>query len=106
MDSLSDLLQNEEYSTMTLTMEDDTVLKCLVATIFEINGQNYICLQPLEENGEEVTEPGLLLYRFALDENQNPLVNDIEDEEELALAQQAAMSILEGDMDQEETEEE
>ena len=43
---------NEESITVTLTLDNDETLECLVLTIYETNGQKYIALLPLDEEGD------------------------------------------------------
>ena len=102
MDPNLENMQSDDYSTINLTLEDGTELHCLVVTIFEVEEQNYICLQPLQENGEEVEEPGLLMYRFALAEDGSPLLDEIEDDKEFQLVSKIAMEVLDADEDSDE----
>ena len=52
----------EEVMTVTLTLDDDSVVECEVITIYEADGKDYIALLPLNENGE--SESGdVYLYR-------------------------------------------
>ena len=41
----------EEYNAVILNLEDQD-LECGVITIFEMDGQDYIALFPMDENGE------------------------------------------------------
>lgn len=67
-----------EDLTITLELEDDTVLECSVLARFPVDGQQYIALQPEdEEHGEDI-----YLYRFAEDEDGQPVLGMIETEEE------------------------
>ena len=73
-----------QHSTITLTMEDDTEVECAILTIFPVGGNQYIALLPLNENGEN--EDGeVFLYRYK-DENGNPSLENIEDDDEYDLA--------------------
>lgn len=61
---------------------DDQTLECKILTIFETQGQDYIALLPLGENGEENEEGDVYIYRYFEDEEGNPSLENIEDEEE------------------------
>ena len=65
-------LDNDEEMTVTLTLEDDSELECTVLTIFEAAGREYIALLPT--TGEDDDEPG---------------IEDIEDDEEFQIASDA-----------------
>ena len=53
---------NEEI-TVTLTLDNDETLDCLVLTIFNVGEKQYIALLPLGEDGE--SENGdVFLYRY------------------------------------------
>ena len=71
-------------ATVTLTLDNDEVLECAILTIFPVGGNSYIALLPLNENGEN--EDGeVFLYRYK-DENGNPSLENIEDDDEYDLA--------------------
>lgn len=73
-----------EKSTVTLTLEDNTVLECGILTIFEAGKNEYIALVPLDENGNAKEEGDVYLYRFQM-VNGNPTLDNIEDEDEYEL---------------------
>lgn len=64
-----------------LELEDQTI-ECKILTIFETEGQDYIALLPLDENGEEPDEGEVYIYRYFEDEEGNPSLENIEDEDE------------------------
>jgi len=71
---------NEEL-TVTLTLDNDEELECIVLTIFEIGEQSYIALLPVPE--EDDTEDGeVYLYRFFENEDGEPTLDNIEDDDE------------------------
>ena len=51
----------EEYNAVILNLEDQD-LECGVITIFEMDGQDYIALFPMDENGEPASDD-VYLYR-------------------------------------------
>ena len=74
--------------TIKLTLEDDTVLECAVLTTFPVEGfGEYIALVPLNENGKN-TDGETYLFRYA-EENDAPIVTNIEREDEYMAAAEA-----------------
>ena len=69
--------QDLDQPTVTLTLDDDTEVKCAVLTIFPApNQKEYIALLPLDENGEN--EDGeVYLYRYY---EENEIAADAFDE--------------------------
>lgn len=77
---------------VSITLEDDTVLECVVLTIFSVDSQEYIVVMPVDQ-GEE--EDGLVyLYRYE-EKDGEPVLTNIESDEEYELAAQALDEILE-----------
>ncbi len=70
----------DEEMFVTLTLDDDTEVECLVVTIFEANEKDYIALLPTE--GEEAEEGEVYLYRYSEDADGNPNLESIESDEE------------------------
>ena len=67
-----------EDLSITLELEDGTVLECSVLARFPVDGQQYIALQPEdEEHGED-----MYLYRCSEDEHGQPVLGMIETEDE------------------------
>ena len=75
----------ENHKTITLTMEDDTEVECAILTVFPVDVKEYIALLPLDENGQN--ESGeVYLYAFARTESGDPMLSNIESDEEYAKA--------------------
>lgn len=75
--------QNEEDDMIvTLELDDGTEIECAILTIFEVKDTDYIALIPLDENGEGNEEGEVLIYRYAEDEEGNPALSNIEDDDE------------------------
>lgn len=75
----------ENHKTITLTMEDDTEVECAILTVFPVDAKEYIALLPLDENGQN--ESGeVYLYTFARTESGEPMLSNIESDEEYAKA--------------------
>lgn len=73
-------MEEMEYSTVTLTLDNDEELECAIMTIFEVENQQYIALLPLDEDGNDDGE--VYLYRFKELENGDPVLDNIEDDDE------------------------
>lgn len=78
----------EENLTVTLTLDNDEVLECAVLTIFSAGDRQYIALLPLED-AEDTEEGDVFIYRFEEDENGEPTLDNIEDDDEYELAADA-----------------
>lgn len=79
-------------TTVTLTLDDGSILECVVLTIFEAsNGQEYIAVMP--ESGED--EDGeVYLYRYGETEDGQPDLVNIESDEEYEIVADAFDEIL------------
>lgn len=74
-------MSENEALTVTLTLDNDEELECAVLTIFETEGQEYIALLPLDEEGNN--EDGqVFLYRYSETEAEEPQLENIEDDDE------------------------
>ena len=74
-------------------MEDDTEVECAVLTVFPVAAKEYIALLPLDENGQN--ESGeVYLYTFARTENGDPILSNIDSDEEYAKAAVAFDTVL------------
>lgn len=82
----------EEEMTVTLTLEDGNDVECIVLTIFEAGGKDYIALLPVEGADEEEGE--VFLYRYSEDEEGNPDLGNIEDDDEYEIVAEAFDQLL------------
>ena len=73
-------LNEEEEMTVTLTLDDDTEVECVVLTIFTAGERDYIALLPME--GEDSEEGEVYLYRYSETEDGTPVLDNIEDDDE------------------------
>ncbi len=79
-------------ASVSLTLDDGTVLNCAVLTIFPAGDHEYIALLPLDENGKN--EDGeVYLYRFT-EENGQPQLDNIVDDEEYEIVADAFDELL------------
>lgn len=81
----------EEEMTVTLELDDGSSVVCSIVTILEVQGQDYIVLLPLDENGEN-EEGEVWFYRYSEnpdDPNEEPELGYIEDDAEYELVADA-----------------
>lgn len=96
---------DQEHHTITLTMEDDTEVECAILTVFPVDGKEYIALLPLDENGQN--EDGeVYLYAFSTTEAGDPMLANIESDEEYEKAAVAFDVVLQNAREAEEAGEE
>ena len=78
---------------VTLDLDDGSTLECGIEAIFETQGREYIALSPLEESDEwEV-----YFYRYVEDENGEPGIENIEDDEEYEIVLDAFDELLDNE---------
>lgn len=75
-------VDDESDMQVTLSLDDGSEVDCAILTIFELEEQNYIALLPLDEDGNENEEGEVFIYRYFEDEEGNPSLENIEDDEE------------------------
>ena len=77
----------EEADDIRVTLDtDEGEIVCRILTIFDVDGQDYIALMPVDENDEDNAEGAVYLYRYAEDEQGLPAVEYIDDEDEYEAA--------------------
>lgn len=82
---------NLEYSTVTLSLDGDIECECAIIRIFPAGNNTYIALLPIEdEENDEV-----YLYRFTQQNNEEPLLENIETDEEYEIVSKAFEEELE-----------
>lgn len=67
---------------VTLDLDDGTQVECKIITIFDVDGQDYIALLPVDENEEPNEEGEVFIYRYAEDADGNPSLDNIADDDE------------------------
>ena len=80
-----------EEMTVTLTLDDGSQLECVILTIFEAGGRDYIALLPMD--GEDADEGEVYLYRYT-EIDGNPDLQNIEDNEEYEIVADAFDELL------------
>lgn len=82
------LNQENDEITVTLTLEDDSELECVVLTTLNASGKQYMALLPITEEGDE-EEGEVYLYRYEQSKDGLPLLENIESDEEYDAAADA-----------------
>lgn len=77
----------EDVITVTLTLDNDEVVECVVLTTYTADDKEYIALLPLDENGEN-TDGDVYLYRYAVVDGE-PTLENIDDDDEYEIAADA-----------------
>lgn len=86
------LNEEETEMTVTITLEDDTEMECVVLTIFEAGNREYIALLPME--GPEAEEGEVFLYRYSETEDGEPELENILSDEEYEIVADAFDELL------------
>ena len=81
----------QEEMTVTLPLDDGSELECVVLTIFEAGGRDYIALLPTE--GIDAEEGEVYLYRYTEVDGQPDLQN-IENDDEYEVVADAFDELL------------
>lgn len=84
--------EDEQEMTVTLTLDDDTELECVVLTIFPAGDKEYIALLPME--GADSEEGEVYLYRYSETEGGEPVLDNIEDDDEYEIVAEAFDELL------------
>lgn len=71
------------YGTVTLTLDDDSEITCMILSIFPVDRKQYIALLPLGDDGEPSEDAETYVYQY-IDHgpDQDPELKSIEDDEE------------------------
>ena len=73
---------DDEDMRVTLSLDDGSDVECAILTIFDVNEQDYIALLPLDENGEGNEDGEVYIYRYFEDNDGNPSLENIQDDDE------------------------
>ncbi len=82
----------QEYTTVTLSLDDNTECECAIIRIFPAGDNQYIALLPLE--GEDAENDNAYLYRYTENEGE-PVLENIETDKEYELVSEAFSEELE-----------
>ena len=82
-------------TTVTLSLDDGTEMDCDVLAIFPAGKSMYVALLPVEQENEE--EDDIYLYRYSEDADGNPILDNIEDDEEYDIVADAFDELLDSE---------
>lgn len=86
----------EEEMSVTLELDDGSIVNCAVITILTVNDQDYIALLPLNENGTN-DDGEVWFYEYVEDETNpdaEPVLSFIEDDSIYELVEEAFDTFL------------
>lgn len=82
-----------EGVTVTLTLDDNSTVECMIVGIFDAGEKEYIALLPLDENGQN-SDGEVYLYRYTVSAQGTPELENIETDEEYEIASEAFDELL------------
>ena len=87
MSANTDYNNNSEYSSVTLSLDDGTEVECAVIRTFPAGDKNYIALLPIADIDEDESE--IYLYRYSINSDNEPVLGNIESDEEYEIVSDA-----------------
>lgn len=78
---------NDDEMFITLELDDGTELECVIITIIEAAGNDYIALLPT--SGSQYDEGEVFLYRYSETDEGEPSLDNIETDEEWEIVSDA-----------------
>ena len=87
MSANTDYNNNSEYSSVTLSLDDGTEVECAVIRTFPAGDKNYIALLPIADIDEDESE--VYLYRYSINSDNEPVLDNIESDEEYEIVSDA-----------------
>ena len=83
----ADIFDDDEEVTVTLTLDDDSELECRVVCVFPEAAPEYIALLPIQ--GPDADKGEVYLYKYIVNEDGEPELENITDDEEYERASDA-----------------
>lgn len=84
---------NMEFDgTITLLLDGDEELECAIIATFPANDKDYIALMPVDQLENEEGE--LFFYRYTINEEGEPVLENIEEDEEFEIVADAFDEML------------
>ena len=87
MSANTDYNNNSEYSSVTLSLDDGTEVECADIRTFPAGDKNYIALLPIADIDEDESE--VYLYRYSINSDNEPVLENIESDEEYEIVSDA-----------------
>lgn len=81
---------NEDKTSVSIILEDDSVLECVVLNIFSAGDREYIAVMPEDDNEDGI----VYLYRYSETDDGEPELTNIETDEEYETAADAFDELL------------
>ncbi len=78
--------EDDEDMFVTVYLDNGDEMECQVLTIYEANKQDYVALLPVDENENPIEDADVYIYRYHEDENGDPILENIETDEEWEIA--------------------
>ena len=88
--------ENDDDVVVTIEMDDGSEVTCEILTIFDVKDHDYIALLPYEENGKEVTDDTVYIYRYHEAEDGTPALENIQSDEEYEAVEERFDELLDG----------
>lgn len=79
-------------TTVTLTLDDGVEVECGLVSTFYAGDREYVALLPLE--GEYAENGEVFIYRYSEDENGEPILDNIDSDEEYEIVADAFDELL------------
>lgn len=87
---IKEKIMNEDKTSVSIILEDDSVLECVVLSIFSAGDREYIAVMPEDDNEDGI----VYLYRYSETEDGEPELTNIETDEEYETAADAFDELL------------
>ena len=87
MSDNTDYNNKSEYSTVTLSLDDGSEVECAVIRTFPAGDKNYIALLPIADIDEDESE--VYLYRYSISADNEPVLENIDSDEEYEIVSDA-----------------
>lgn len=84
----------QSHDIITLTLDDDTELECVVLNIFTVEDKEYIALISVEELAQDDHDGEVLIYQFKQTDDEEPELINIETDEEFDLVSEAFSQLM------------
>lgn len=78
---------NQDYDTVTLSLDDGTECECVIIRKFPAGDNNYIALLPI--SGPYADSEDVFLYRYTISEQNEPVLENILSDEEYEIVADA-----------------
>jgi len=87
-------LDSDGFDTVTLTLDDDEQVECVIIDVFPAGDRQYIALLPLDDDGEQASDE-VYLYRYIDNgDEKDPDLENIAGDEEFKLVADAFDKLL------------